>query len=212
MGVTTTSPLPLGEGQGEGATLSCRLFTLLVVAAGIERLVELNLSRRHLTAQRGAGAKVVAEPVFPWMVLLHVATFVGAPLEVHHLRRPFRARLGVPALGAFALANLLRLWAIRALSTRWSVRVVDRLSLGVATGGPYRWVRHPNYVAVALELAALPLVHSAWLTALAASAANALVLSRRIAGEEAVLLADPAYRAAMADKPRFLPRLGWPTS
>jgi methyltransferase len=175
--------------------------------AGLQRLVELNVSRRHLTDQRNAGAHVVAEGVFPLMVLLHVATFVGAPLEVHFLRRRFRAVVGLPALVIFAAANLLRLWVIRTLSTRWSVRVVDRLSLGVAAGGPYRWVRHPNYVAVALELASLPLVHSAWLTALAATTANALVLSRRIAREEAVLLADPSYRAAMAAKPRFLPRL-----
>ena len=80
-------------------------------------------------------------------------------------------------------------------------------ALGVASDGPYRWVRHPNYEAVALELASLTLVHSARLTAGLASAANALVLSRRIGAEVAVLLADPSYRAAMAGKPRFLPGL-----
>jgi methyltransferase len=179
----------------------------LVGLAVVERLVELAVSQRHLRSLGAAGARVVAEPVFPWMALVHVGTLAGAPLEVRLLRRRVRAWLAVPALFLLVAANALRWWVIQTLSTRWSVRVVDALPLGIATGGPYRWVRHPNYVAVALELAALPLVHSAWLTALIASAANALVLSRRIAREEAVLLADPTYRAAMADKPRFIPRL-----
>jgi methyltransferase len=188
--------------------LSERRFALLVAAAVAERLCELAVSSRHLVTLLKAGARVVPEPVFPWMALVHAATFVGAPLEVRLLRRRARAWLAAPALLLFMIANALRWWVIRTLSTRWSVRVVDALPLGVATGGPYRWVRHPNYVAVALELAALPLVHSAWLTALLASLANALVLSRRISREESVLLADPTYRAAMADKPRFVPRLG----
>jgi methyltransferase len=184
-----------------------RAFLVLVGLAGAERLVELGISRRHLSAQHAAGARTVREAVFPWMVLLHAATFLGAPLEVSLLRRRFDPRVGLPALLFFALANALRWWAMQTLASRWSVRVVDSLPLGVASDGPYRWVRHPNYVAVALELASLPLVHSAWLTAGLATAVNALVLSLRIAGEEAVLMADPAYRAAMAGKARFLPRL-----
>ena len=74
--------------------------------------------------------------------------------------------------------------------------------------GPFRFVRHPNYVAVFVELAALPLVHGAWLTALAGSALHVLILRRRIALEEKVLLADAGYRAAMGPKPRFIP-LPW---
>jgi len=187
--------------------LSGRAFLLLVLAAGAERLWELRVSQRHLAEQRAAGARTVREGVFPLMVALHVAAFLGAPLEVWQRRRRFRAWVGLPALGLFVVSGALRLWVIRTLAGRWSVRVVDSLPLGVVADGPYRWVRHPNYVAVALELAALPLVHSAWLTASLASAANALILARRIAREEAVLLADPAYRAAMGDKPRFLPGL-----
>jgi methyltransferase len=84
---------------------------------------------------------------------------------------------------------------------------MDSSALGVVAGGPYRWVRHPNYLAVFAELLALPLIHSAWLTALLGGLAHIWVLRRRIAVEEAVLLANPAYRAAMSHKPRFIPRI-----
>jgi methyltransferase len=187
--------------------VSARAYLALVAAAGLERLLELALSRRHQRALRAAGAPLVPEAWFGWMVLLHVATFVGAPLEVALLRRRARAPLAVAAGLGLAAAGLLRGWVIGSLGQHWNVQVVDSTRLGVVSTGPFAWVRHPNYVAVALELAALPLVHSAWLTALAASAANALVLRRRIEAEEAVLMASPEYRRAMGGKPRFLPGL-----
>jgi methyltransferase len=84
---------------------------------------------------------------------------------------------------------------------------VESWRLGVISGGPYRWVRHPNYAAVFVEMLALPLIHTAWLTSLLGGAAHLWVLRRRIALEEQMLLADPAYRAAMGAKPRFVPYL-----
>jgi methyltransferase len=84
---------------------------------------------------------------------------------------------------------------------------MDSVSLGVVTSGPFRLVRHPNYAAVFIELAALPLIHTAWITALAGSAGHAWVLSRRLAVEDAVLLRNDVYRATMGHRPRFVPRL-----
>ena len=84
---------------------------------------------------------------------------------------------------------------------------MDSTDLGVVTGGPYRWVRHPNYVAVAAELAAVPLAHTAWLTVAIGGLVDFFLLWRRITIEEEVLLADPLYRASMGHKPRFIPRL-----
>jgi methyltransferase len=85
--------------------------------------------------------------------------------------------------------------------------VVDSGSLGVITDGPFRWIRHPNYLGVFVELIALPLVHTAWITAAVATAANVFVLRNRLRVEERLLEAVPAYRATMAGKPRFLPRI-----
>jgi methyltransferase len=184
-------------------------FLILVGAVGACRIVELRLSRRHQRELAARGAAVVREPLFAAMVALHTGILAGAVVEVLALGRPFVAAIGVPALVLVVLANALRIWVIATLGPHWNVRVVPSMPLGVVTAGPYRFVRHPNYVAVFVELAALPLVHGAVVTALAGAGLHLLVLRRRIRLEEAVLLADEEYRRAFADKPRFLP---WPTS
>jgi methyltransferase len=85
--------------------------------------------------------------------------------------------------------------------------VMDSTGMGVVTSGPFRYVRHPNYAAVFVEMLALPLMHCAWITAITGSLAHALVLSQRLATEERVLFSDAKYRAAMSGKPRFVPGL-----
>ncbi len=188
--------------------LSVRIFLFLLAAVGAGRLYEMRLSRRHQRALQARGIARVAEPRFRWMVLLHTGILVGAAAEVLLLRRPLIPALGGVALALVALATLLRFWVIATMGPHWNVQVMGSTRLGVVTGGPYRFIRHPNYVAVFVELLALPLVHTAWITATVGAALHALVLRRRIALEESVLLADPAYRAAMGGKPRFLPRTG----
>jgi methyltransferase len=141
------------------------------------------------------------------MVLLHAAVLAGAALEVLWLNRPLIPVVAIVAGALFALANAVRWWVIRTLGAHWNVQVMDSVSLGVISSGPFRLVRHPNYAAVFIELAALPLIHTAWLTALVGSVGHAWVLSRRLAVEEAVLLRNARYRATVAYRPRFVPRL-----
>jgi methyltransferase len=171
------------------------------------RLVELGLSRRHQRALAATGAAPLPEPIFGAMVALHTAILGGAVVEVLALHRSFVPVVAVPALGLFLLANLLRFWVIATLGVHWNVRVVRSMPLGVVTTGPYRFVRHPNYLAVFVELLALPLVHGAIITAVVGAGLHALVLRRRVALEESVLMTDAAYRRAFAGKPRFVP---WP--
>jgi methyltransferase len=93
------------------------------------------------------------------------------------------------------------------LGRLWNVRIVERREQPVVTAGPYAWVRHPNYLAVVLEVAAVPVLLGALGTALLGSLANAVVLYFRIRAEEAYLFAQPGYAAAFAGKKRFLPGL-----
>lgn len=181
-------------------------FLGLLAAVALLRGVEVLISRRHQRVLEAQGARHADEPQFRWMVLVHVGVIAGAALEVVILKRPFIPALAVVAGILFILANAMRWWVIRTLGDHWNVQVMDSLDLGVVTGGPFRAVRHPNYTAVFVELAALPLIHTAWITALVGSAAHAWVLSRRLAVEDAVLMSHPDYRAAMGAKPRFLPR------
>jgi methyltransferase len=106
-----------------------------------------------------------------------------------------------------ALAMALRWWVIRTLGAHWNVEVMNSTSLGIVTAGTFRWIRHPNYLGVFVELVALPLIHTAWITATIAAMGNAWILRDRLRLEESVLHADQAYRSTMAGKPRFLPRL-----
>jgi methyltransferase len=191
-----------------GEPISAWIFVALCATVGALRLVEMALSRRHQRALAGNGAAPIPEPVFGAMVGLHTGVLLAAALEVLLLRRPLVVGLAVPALVLFLLANALRFWVIATLGVHWNVRVVRSTPpLGVITDGPYRYVRHPNYVAVFVELAALPLIHGAYITAALGSALHLLILRRRVALEESVLFADEAYRRAFDAKPRFIPRL-----
>jgi methyltransferase len=169
--------------------------------------VELGISRRNQRKLAAQGAQKAADPRFPAMVVLHAAILAGAAAEVVFLDRPYYPALGASMGAIFLAANALRWWVIHTLGTHWNVQVMDSARLGVVSSGPYRWVRHPNYSAVFAEMLALPLMHAAWITALLGGAAHAWVLRGRVAAEEKVLLAEPAYRAAMGAKPRFLPGL-----
>jgi methyltransferase len=192
--------------------LSLPLFLGLLAAVGVGRLIEMSISRRHQRALSKRGVAVEREPVFGFMVALHTGVLAAAALEAILLRRPFIPALGVPALLLVVLANLLRWWVIATLGPQWNVRVMgSSRSAGVVSSGPFHYVRHPNYVAVFVELAALPLVHTAWVTALCGSLLHVLILRRRIALEEQVLFTDAQYRQVMGGKPRFVP-LPWPPS
>ncbi len=180
-------------------------FAAVLAVVGLVRLGELLVSAARLRGRPGA---CVAEPgLWPLMVLVHTASVFGPVAEVVAFDRPFSPAVAVAAGLVLAAATALRVWTLRTIGRSWNVRVVMPAEGAIATGGPYAWIRHPNYLVVVLELAALPMLHGAWASALALSALNGLVLLRRIRTEEATLSASPAWRAAMQGKARLLPGL-----
>jgi methyltransferase len=185
--------------------LSAVLYCILLLMVGILRIVELHVSNRNRQRLLALGVEDVADPHFHWMVIVHIAILIGAALEVILLNRYLVPVFAVFMTGLFLLANAVRWWVIRTLEIQWTVRVMNSARLGVVEDGPFAYVRHPNYAAVFIEMAALPLIHSAWLTAILGSAAHAWVLSRRLAVEEPALMANPLYSEKMAHKPRFFP-------
>jgi methyltransferase len=182
-------------------------FLALLLAVGLLRLLELRVSSRNRQQMIAQGATKVDEPRFRWIVLLHTSVLVGAAIEVVLLRRPFIPILAAVMFLLFLGSNAMRLWVVRTMGRHWNVQVMNSTSLGVVTSGPFRFVRHPNYAAIFVEIISLPLIHTAWITALLGFAGYAVTIAQRIAVEEKVLFANPNYRAAMAGKPRFLPGL-----
>lgn len=162
-------------------------YLLLVLAVGAERLAELRLSLRHARWAFERGGVESGQRHYPPMVLLHTGLLVAAPLEVFILDRPFLPWLGWPMLAVVLGAQALRWWCIATLGVRWNTRVIVVPGMPLVTAGPYRWLRHPNYVAVVAEGVALPLVHTAWLTALVFSVLNAWLLRVRVTTENRAL-------------------------
>ena len=180
-------------------------YCALLALVAAERLFELRLSRRNAALAFARGGIELGREHFAAMRALHALFLVACAGEVIALERGFDPRLGLPMLALAIAAQALRYWAIATLGPRWNVRVIVTPGEAVVTSGPYRWLRHPNYLAVAIEGVAIPLVHGAWLTAVAFSAANALLLRRRIRVEERALAEHCQGEALLGDRPRLLP-------
>jgi methyltransferase len=163
------------------------LFTVLVVLVGLERLAELVVSQRNARWSLDRGGVEVGRGHYLPMVVLHTGLLVGALVEVW-VRRPE----AVPVLAGTMLAlvvasQALRWWCIATLGRQWNTRVIVVPGLSLVRRGPYRWLPHPNYVAVVVEGFALPLVHSAWITAAVFTVLNAALLTVRIRVENSAL-------------------------
>lgn len=181
------------------------LYTALVALVALGRLAELRIAERHRRTLLARGGVEAAPGHYRWMVLLHTAFLVACPLEVWLLDRPLIPGLAALALTVLVLAVALRWWVIATLGERWTTRIVCLPGVPPVTGGPYRYLRHPNYLAVIAEIAALPLVHTAWLTAAVFSLLNGWLLRVRIRAEEAALTEMSSYEPAFAGRPRLVP-------
>lgn len=163
------------------------LYTGLIALVGIERLIELRLSKRNAQWAFERGGKEFGHAHYRFMTVFHSLFLVACLAEPWLLDRPFLIPWSWLALVLAIAAQLLRYWAITTLGTRWNTRVIVLPEAEPVTGGPYRFFRHPNYAAVVLELAVLPLVHGAWLTAVVFSVVNLALLRVRIRVEEDAL-------------------------
>jgi methyltransferase len=160
------------------------LFVGLLLAVVAQRLVELSISHRNVRWVRSHGGLEHGAGHYPTMVSMHALFFVCTLSEVW-VRHPTPPHwLVVASLLVLLAAGALRVWVLRTLGPRWTTRVFVIPDLPRVTGGPYRYLRHPNYLAVAMELASLPLIGGAWITAVVFTAANGLILRHRVRVEE----------------------------
>lgn len=160
-------------------------YIVLIAAVGVERIAELVVSQRNLTWSRSHGGVEFGAGHYPVMVVLHTGLLAGCLVEAAH--REFIPALGWSMFAVVIAAQGLRWWCITTLGRQWNTRVVVIPDAGRVTGGPYRFLSHPNYVAVVLEGIALPLVHSAWITATVFTVLNAVLLWVRISVEDKAL-------------------------
>lgn len=160
-------------------------YTFLIAAVAVERVAELVVSQRNLAWSKIRGGVEFGASHYPVMVVLHTALLVGCLFEAAH--QEFIPLLGWSMVVVVVAAQILRWWCITTLGQQWNTRVVVVPNSGRVTGGPYRFFSHPNYVAVVVEGIALPLVHTAWVTALVFTVLNAALLWARISVENKAL-------------------------
>jgi methyltransferase len=160
------------------------IFTGFVGLLALQRLAELRLSRRNETRIQALGGQEHAAGQIALIKALHTTWFLAMVFEVFRFKRPFIPALTIAALALLALGQSLRYAAIRALGWRWNVRVMTLPDAPRVKNGIYRYLRHPNYLGVIFEILAVPLLHSAYLTALVGSVANGILLILRIRAEE----------------------------
>ncbi|QIV82740.1 isoprenylcysteine carboxyl methyltransferase family protein [Mycolicibacterium frederiksbergense] len=163
------------------------MYYLFIVLIGLERLVELAVSRRNANWSFARGGREFGQGHYPVMVAMHGALLLSCMAEVAFAHRPFIPALGWPMVALVAASTIVRWWCVATLGKHWNPRLIIVPGAELVRSGPYRWIHHPNYTAVAVEVVALPLVHSAWLTAIVFTIANAAVLRVRITAENLAL-------------------------
>ena len=183
----------------------------LVALFSLERFVELGISRARLAAAAARGREAprrTAGGPLHWtaMVVLHAALLALPPIEALALgTRAPGWLLGISIAAALA-AQALRYWCIVSLGPAWNARALVDPACPIVARGPYRWIRHPNYLAVLIEFAALPAAFGAWRTGLVLNLLHAPLIAHRIRAEERLLGEIEGYASAMGSKGRFLPR------
>lgn len=184
------------------------LYASWIAIVALQRLHELALSRRNLSRVPLDRRRPPPESAggYAAMVALHVALLV-LPLVEHVVldRRP-PTWMVVACVFVFAAAQVLRYWTIHTLGPSWNARGIVSPDWPVAVSGPYRWVRHPNYVAVTMEFVSLPLGGGAWISCVVLNLVHVPILVRRIRGEERELAHLPGWSEHVRPRPRFLPR------
>ncbi|MBM7865262.1 isoprenylcysteine carboxyl methyltransferase family protein [Heliomicrobium gestii] len=158
-----------------------------------QRVVELAIARRNARQMTAMGAVEAGQDHYKYLVALHICFFASLMAEVFWLERKPPQWWMAPA-AAFILAQGLRYWCMTSLGPFWNTRIIVLPGAKAVRRGPYRFLRHPNYLAVVAELLCIPLLFGAWVTAAILSVANLYLLSVRIRVEEAAL--DEAHSSS----------------
>jgi len=185
--------------------ISLPVYLGIIAALALERGFELYIAQRNATRAFAAGAVEIGQRHYRAMVALHGAFLVACAVESIARGSGASAAVAAPAIAAELFAQFLRYWVIFTLGPRWNTRIIVFPEANPVTSGPFRFVRHPNYLAVTIELVAVPLIGGAWVTAIVFSLGNAILLMVRIPAEERAL--GRWYAGAFAGLPRFLPRI-----
>ena len=184
--------------------ISLRTYLILLSILVIERIFELDLARRNARRAFEHGAVEVGQAHYRVMVAMHTLFIASCATEAIFFPTHLPPAVAWIALGAELCAQALRYWAVTTLGERWNTRIIVTPAATPVTAGPYRLMRHPNYLAVVIEIGAVPIIGGALITATVFSIANALLLAVRIPAEERAM--GKNYQGLFGSRRRFIPR------
>jgi len=169
------------------------LFAIVISIVILQRLVELVVAKRNEKWMRSQGAIEAGSGHYPIMVAMHIAFFISLLAEVILLDRSLSS-MWIILLVIFLTAQVARIWCLTSLGNFWNTKIIILPGADVVQKGPYKWVRHPNYIIVTTELLVLPLIFGAYSTAIIFTLLNVWMLSVRIPAEEKALKEATNYR------------------
>lgn len=181
-------------------------FTILFSTVVLQRLVELRLSKHNERWLRKQGGYEVGNSHYKYIVLLHICFFVSLLLEVTLFQKQASVFWYIP-FTLFTLAQALRLWSMNSLGVFWNTKIIVVPRARVVRKGPYKFMRHPNYLIVMTEIMTLPLIFQAYFTLILFTVLNIIMLTYRIRIEEQALREVMNYDEVFATSNRFIPKL-----
>lgn len=185
------------------------IFVGIVLAVILQRLFELRIGKKNEEYLLAQGAKKHSDNLLGAVKILQTTWFIAAIAEVWWFDRPFNIVLAAVALSLTLVGQILRYLSMQALGRRWTLPIITLTDTPIVDKGIYRYLRHPNWLGVILEIAALPLIHGAYLTAIIFSLVNAWIMSQRIQTEEEALGENSNSKLFFANTPRFIPKIGF---
>ena len=162
------------------------LFIIFIFFLAIQRILELRLAKKNEKIVREEGAVEYDNEGYKYIVYMHICFFISLLLEKYLLSRGFNT-LSLLFFIIFVITQLLRYWAITSLGKYWNTKILVVPNAELVERGPYKYLRHPNYIAVITEIAVIPLIFSCYITCIIFSILNFLTLLRRIRIEEDAL-------------------------
>lgn len=181
-------------------------FVILISFIVIQRLVELMIANHNEKWMKQQGAIEFGKKHYKYMVIMHLLFFVALFTEKFVLNRGL-SPLWPFILTVFSVAQFIRCWAIYSLGKYWNTKILVLADALVVKKGPYRFLRHPNYIIVAIELLVVPMLFNAFYTAFLFTILNVIMLLIRIPEEEKALSTLTEYDAAFQNCYRFIPKI-----
>jgi len=162
------------------------LFFIVFAIICLQRIVELRIAKVNEHYMKERGAIEFGQSHYPFIVLLHVSFLCSLFIE-HYVKNASLSPLWILLLGFFLLLQIGRVWAIKSLGHFWNTKIIVLPDANIVKKGPYKWLPHPNYLIVALEIAVIPLIFQAYYTAIIFTILNLVMMLVRIPAEEAAL-------------------------